>query len=409
MAQRDRIPAYRLHRPSGQAVVRIDGKDFYLGRYGTVESRAEYDRVIAEWLAAGRMVPATRCDLTIAELCLRYWRFAKSYYTVDGKPTGSLDRVKVAIRTLKDTYAHTLAKDFGPLALQAIQQKLAASGRCRRYCNHIVDQIKRIFKWGVAQQLVPETVYRAIQTVPGLRKGRSPAPERPPVRPVPDEVIEATLPYLPPVVADMVRLHRLIGARPAEVCAMRPCDIDTSGPVWVYIPQHHKTEYRDHQRVIFIGPKAQEILRPYLLRPKDSFCFVPAESEKKRLIIRHRLRKTPLSCGNRPGSNRKRRPKKKPGEAYTTHAYYYAIRRAVAKANRERLRQHVANGGDAKDAPQIPYWTPNQLRHTAATEIRKLFGLEAVQAVLGHRNMLISEVYAEKNLSLAREVARQIG
>jgi len=48
------IPTYRKHRRSGQAVVHLNGKDHYLGRYGTAASKAEYDRLIGEWLAAGR-------------------------------------------------------------------------------------------------------------------------------------------------------------------------------------------------------------------------------------------------------------------------------------------------------------------------------------------------------------------
>jgi hypothetical protein len=40
-------PSYRHHKPSGQAVVTLDGRDFHLGRPGSPESRAEYDRLIA--------------------------------------------------------------------------------------------------------------------------------------------------------------------------------------------------------------------------------------------------------------------------------------------------------------------------------------------------------------------------
>jgi hypothetical protein len=43
-----RTPSYRLHKPSGQAVVTLDSRDFYLGKYGSPESRAEYDRLISE-------------------------------------------------------------------------------------------------------------------------------------------------------------------------------------------------------------------------------------------------------------------------------------------------------------------------------------------------------------------------
>lgn len=54
--------------------------------------------------------------------------------------------------------------------------------------------------------------YQALATVVGLRKGRTEAIERPPVPPVADSIIEQTLPHLPPVISDMVRLQRLCGA-----------------------------------------------------------------------------------------------------------------------------------------------------------------------------------------------------
>ena len=80
----------------------------------------------------------------------------------------------------------------------------------------------------------------------------------------------------------MIRFQRLTGCRPGEVCILRPCDVDTSGEVWAYRPESHKTEHHGRDRVIFLGPKAQDVLRPYLLRDKTAYCFVPAESERKR-------------------------------------------------------------------------------------------------------------------------------
>jgi len=395
------VPSYRKHKPSGQAVVTLDGKDHYLGLHGSTASRQEYDRLVGEWLAAGRALPKPESDLTVAELAVRYWRFADRYYRKDGQPTGSLDRVKAALRLLRQSYAQNLAADFGTLALQAIQLQLAGSGCTRRYANYLIDTIRRVFKWGVAQQLVAETVYRALTAVSGLRKGRTEARDAKPIGPVDDQVVDATLAYLPEVVADMVRLHRLIGARPAEVCLIRPCDVDTSGETWAYRPESHKTDYRGHQRIIFIGPRAQDVLRPYLLRPAEAYCFVPAESERKRRAELHDLRVTPLAHGNRPGSNRVWRPKRQPGDRYAAHSYYYAVRRAVQQANKDREERGIEE--------RLPAWHPNQLRHSAATEVRKHFGLEAVQAVLGHKNMVVSEVYAEKNLALAAEVMRKIG
>jgi integrase len=134
----------------------------------------------------------------------------------------------VAIRWLRQGYASTLASDFGPLALEAIQHKMVNAGLCRNTVNELVAWIRRIFRWAVAKQLVSPTVFQALNALPGLRKGRTTAREPEPVKPVADTVVNATLPRLPEVVADMVRFQRLTGCRPAEVCILRPCDVDMS-------------------------------------------------------------------------------------------------------------------------------------------------------------------------------------
>jgi hypothetical protein len=52
------IPEHRKHRASGQAVVMIRGRDFYLGPHGTKASKVEHDRLVSEWLVAGRRMSA---------------------------------------------------------------------------------------------------------------------------------------------------------------------------------------------------------------------------------------------------------------------------------------------------------------------------------------------------------------
>src|SRR6476646_5776851 len=101
MPSRHKLPSYRLHKQSGQAVVTLsDGtggrRDILLGKHGTPESRAEYVRVLAEWEAAGRRLPATTAhgDVAVNEVILAYWRFAEGYYRKNGEPTTQLDRVK---------------------------------------------------------------------------------------------------------------------------------------------------------------------------------------------------------------------------------------------------------------------------------------------------------------------------
>jgi hypothetical protein len=97
-----RVSSYRRHKPSGQAVVTLSGRDIYLGKWGTKASRTEYDQPISEWLVSGRCLPRGDLEVSVAELALAYWRYAKDYYRKDGRPTGSMPRIRVAVRTFGD-------------------------------------------------------------------------------------------------------------------------------------------------------------------------------------------------------------------------------------------------------------------------------------------------------------------
>jgi integrase len=403
------LPKYRRHRGSHQAVVTLSGRDHYLGPYGTKASHREYDRLIGEWLARGRApLHATADGLTIVELCVRYLRFAEGYYQANDPKNRSLPGIKRAIRRLRDRYGRTLAAEFGPLALKAVRQQMIDDGLSRRTINDTVGCIKRIFKWAVAEQLLSAESFQALTAVAGLRRGRSEARETEPILPVDDATLEVTLPHLPAVVADMVRLQRLTGCRPAELCSIRPCDVRHSGDVWEYRPQRHKTSHLGRERVIFIGPQAQEILLRYLARDPQANCFQPRDSEAKRRAAAHAARSTPLSCGNTPGTNKLRRPKRKPGDRYSVDSYRRAIHRACDQA--------FPPPQDIADSPELfagwqskHRWAPNQLRHSAATEIRQKYGLEAAATVLGHAKADVTQIYAERDLALAARIAREVG
>ena len=165
------LPTYRLHKPSGQAVVTVNGHDFYLGKHGSARSRAEYDRLLAEWLANGRRLPAS--DATVNELLLAYLGFADSYYIKHGRPTTEPASIRQTIRPLRELYGHTLAQDFGPMQLKAVRQAMIDSGLCRNEVNKRTGRIVRLFKWAVEEQKAPPSVLQALQAVAGLRQGRS--------------------------------------------------------------------------------------------------------------------------------------------------------------------------------------------------------------------------------------------
>ena len=411
MPKLTRPPKLSHFKPRNLAYVTSKGKRHYLGKYGSPEAAAAYARFIANLAeaAAGEEAspePPRVGGITCVELGAAFLQFAEGWYLKDGKPTTQLGHVKQHIRILVDHYGNLPINEFGPRRLKALQQSLVKEGYSRVGVNARIGGIKRIFRWAESEELAPRGTAQSLGTVRGLSKGRTKARELPPVLPVDDATVEATLPHLPRIVVDMVRFQRYTGCRPGEVCGIRPCDVDRSPEVWVYRPEHHKTEHHDRARLIFIGPKAQDVLRPYLLRAADSFCFSPAESEEQRLDERHAARVTPEGYGNAPRTNRLKHPTRSPGDRYFKDSYNRAITRAIKAANAARKKAAEEAGVEPL---LLASWSPNRLRHAAATEVRRQFGLEAAQVTLGHAKADVTQVYAERDHDLARTVAMKIG
>jgi integrase len=249
-----------------------------------------------------------------------------------------------------------------------------------------------MFGWAVENELVPSSVIHGLDAVRGLERGRSAARETAPVKPVPLAFVEATIAELLPTVADMVRLQLHSGMRPGEVCSMRGIDLDMGGKVWLYRLAHHKMAYRGHEKIIPLGPKAQEIAQRRLKPDLEAFLFSPADTVREKRERDRQARRTKIyPCEvKRVAAKKRANPKARPGARYSAPAYGAAIRRACLKAN-------------------VPHWHPHQLRHAKATEIRREFGLDAARAVLGHRSPAITEVYAELDMEAAKRVAAKLG
>jgi integrase len=391
------VPTYRHHRQSGQAVVTLtDGcgnrRDVLLGTYGTKASREEYARVLSEWEAAGRCPPqpvGAAATLTINELLVRFMEWAEQHYRhTDGRPTSELNDYRYTLKPLKELYGTTTAARFGPLALKAVRQKMLDTDLSRGVANQRTGRIKRVFKWAVAEELVPQATYAALVTVEGLARGRTAARETEPVGPVSPALVEIVKPRVNRYVRAMIDMQSLTGMRPGEVVIMRACDIDTSGKVWLYRPHHHKLAYQNRERVIALGPKSQDIVKAFRVPELDTFLFSPGRAREERFAELRAKRRTPVPPSQQ--CRKKRRPSKRPGRHYSARSYHRAIADACRKAG-------------------APGWHPNQLRHLHATEIRRQFGLEAAQVVLGHSKADVTQVYAERDLGLAVRIAAQVG
>jgi integrase len=446
-------PSYPTKPHKGQARITVrqaDGRrrEIYLGAFGSPESRAEYRRVLAALEAGGGCYPVTddgrpAGDLSVNELALRFWVHAE-------------ERYRLAFDPVQDLYGDTLAGEFGPLKLKAVRQRLidarkyrvrfttvdrtwerwlpekhvrpqegsarwngswlpavvvkSAPAMSRRLINQRIDHVKRVFRWAVSEELVLPAVGQALASVAGLRRGHKGTYDRAKVKPVPDEDVEKTLPFLRSQVAAMVQLQRLMGARPTEVCLMRGRNIDRSGDVWWYRidpneiaredgPANlHKTAHHEHAngaavvKVLPIGPRAQEILKPWLRENPDEFLFQPREVRAALYAQRRQERQTPLYPAHLRHQARKKRanPKRAPRDHYDRYSYGHAVARAARKAG-------------------VPHWHPHRLKHAIATEVRKRHGAEAAQVYVGHARLSTTEIDAESNLEEVARIAREIG
>lgn len=397
------VPAYQFHRATGQARVRIRGRDYYLGAHGSDESKRRYEELVRKLLTDREKADLARraelsSSLTLGELVTAYLRHARTYYVKNGRPTNECGNIASALAPVLDRHGAELVTSFGPKALKAIRAGWVSDRRVRSSINKRVDRVRRMFVWAVAEELVAPEVLAALRSVQGLKKGRTEATEGVPVRPVCDAAVEAIRPHVSRQVWAMVELQRLTGARPGEITIMRTCDLVMAGKVWEYRPSSHKTEHRGKDRVIFLGPAAQEILKPWLRTDLAAYLFSPAEAMAELWAQRREARQSKLTP-SQAARQRLRRPKKAPHDRYTVASYSRAIRDGVRKANQARQQ----------GTPEIPHWSAHQLRHSAATRLRREFGLDTARAVLGHSSPVVTEVYAELDQAKAAEVMGKIG
>lgn len=447
-------PAYRRRTGYTQAIVTLTDavtkkrRDYWLGEHGTRASRELYFRLLAEYEALGRRLPdlpdaapnaaaARTRGPDVDELAHQYWRRVAREYLPK-----RCNAIKAALRLLRQMDGSTPVSQYGPKRLRLLREAMisgdASATPARRpwsrtTVNDRVRIVVSVFRWGVTQETVPPSVADALGMLEPLKRGRSRATEGKKVGPVPEFLLEATMTHLPAPVRAMVRLQLLTGARPGEIVGLRGRDIDRDARTGLLVarPSEHKTAHLGAEREVYFGPEAEAVLGPYLReRNPNRPLFSPAEAEAERRARQHAKRKTPIVCGNRPGTNRVEDPEREPGDAYTVCSYRRAIQYACDRAfpppehlrpreggdgGRETEKQCLARLTDRERRELAEWrrahrWHPHQLRHSAATRIRREFGLEAAQLVLGHSSAMITDaVYAERDQAKVADVIRRVG
>lgn len=351
------IPSYR--RKGRYAVVTLptpDGRrDVMLGRYGSETSREAYTRVLQEWQAGGNLKGSRRIvvGITVGELTLDY--FAAFERTANRAACSSL---KAATRVLNLHCAAKPAATIGPNMLREVRESMIAGNKdlkpprppwSRVYCNRQVRAIVAMFRWAAAHELVPSTVYETLRTIEPLKPGQTEAKEYAPVTCAPQADVEAVRALANKRVQAMIDLQLITGMRPGEVCRMRLSEIDRTKPAWCYRPRQHKTAHRGKSRAVYLGPRCQRVLMPFL----DTKPSVPIFG-------------------------------------YTVLGYYCVVRRLCDRA-------------------KIKRWHPNQLRHSAGTAFRRDHGELVASTMLGHDYPETTKIYAQRDEALMEQIATKHG
>jgi integrase len=398
-----KVPKYRLHKATGQAVVTINGKDHYLGKHGTLASKDKYGKLISEHLGRPlpmRMLkdkqakaPAPAGDdapepATIAELLEHFDTWCSGYYRKNGKLTSHYHAIKRACKALREACVNMPASKFGPLDLKALREKFIEAGLCRATVNGRIGSIKQFFAFATENEMIPPSVYHGLLAVKGLKQGRTTAPDPPPVGPVSEAAVNAIEPHVSRQVWAMVQLQWLTGMRPGEAMQMRTCDVNRTGKVWEYRPASHKTQHFGKQRVIWLGERAQRVLLEgnWFRLTLDEYLFQPREA-----MAAHYDARAALMDQGKGQARRSKRRRMRAGVRYSTVTYGLAIRRGCQKAG-------------------IESWAPNMLRHAAATRLRRELGdTDGVRTVLGQSSIAMTERYAREDHDAARRIMERYG
>lgn len=386
MPARTRIPKCRLHKGSGQALVELNGRHHYLGAHGTPESKQRYERLVAEWLINGRQTPIQSHErITVDEIAAHYLSALdrdKKYHKPDGTRSTRFGEVKLSLRQLRQDYGCMKAEEFSVTDLRVIQHRMMGDGLRISTINARIATIKRVFKHAVTHELIPATRYESIRLLENIALGQRPELESEKVECVPEADIDAILPLVPRPVWGLIQTQLLTAARSGELVQLRVRDIQPPPEgCWYTDLTHHKTAHHGKPRRLIFGPQAQAVLAEFLPteKPLDAPVFSAIESKMH---------------GRQNGSSPTREAptgdKRVPSGFYRVDSYRRAIRRACKETG-------------------VTPWSPNQLRHTAATRIRKEHGVEAAQVILGHTTIKTTEIYAEPDHNTAMEIMAKLG
>jgi integrase len=218
-----------------------------------------------------------------------------------------------------------------------------------------------MLRWAMVRDMFPHLTYEKIKSIEKVSDDFQNTAPRKQIEIFADKDFEKALGFCTPPVQAILRLMRITGARPTEICTMKICDLDCSDPdCWIYLLTEHKTKKKTGtDKIIGLGPTAQKIIRAFM-----EHC----ENENDYLF----------------------KPTRKENERYDHHAIYTALRRACIKAGVKHINPYLA-------------------RHTAITRANDdALSINAGKDLVSHANSKTTKRYDHATIERIKKITKQL-
>lgn len=381
-----------------------------LGRWGDPAVKERYLEVCQHFYVERASRPDTPLEVrTLAGLFAAFLQARKPHIS-----NSDWEKCKTVARITVEIFPDTNCADFESTAYRRVQTRVARLGEevgwveyttktgkvvKRRkevwtfwYANSLLKKLKAMLSWGTGRKLFPAANLHEIREVPPIGEGDEiynlrVAEER---EDVPDSVVRATLPFLRPMIADMVRLQRAACMRPSEICALTVADIQAAKDGVVCFKRHKTARYRV-KRYFCFTPSEMELLRKYCSgKELQDAVFDPRQNQLA--IWRGQVRHSLTDAQWLEKERRWNEILAKRNAFWAEQDYNRNVQRAIRNAARAGIT--------------IPAWTVYQLRHASVTANSQALGHEAAAFVAGHKSQKTTEIYDHKSRELATEAAR---
>ena len=334
---------------------------------------------------------------TINELILAYLKHARDYYRPNHGENKEAGCINDALAVLQEQgYGREPADAFRPRDLKKVREAMVA----KNWCADLHQQPSQPGQADVRLCRGGRPGIPAPSTTPcspsrGCGKGRRVfANEEGSARP--RGHVKAVLGKAHAVLKAMLLFAYRTGARPGEVGALkpvppRPATARSGSTTCRPRPTRRSTTTRSGRCTS--APGRRKILEPWLegLRPRSTSSAPPS----------------PSGCGRRPDATHA-----KPHSTPPTSSGLETKRKLSPKRPKRDHYDPISLRRAVKrlcNAAKVPSWTPNRLRHNAATRFRAKYGIEVARILLGHRKVHTTEIYAEPDARKAMRAALDMG